>query len=673
MIAKSIIANSSRAGLAGLAVGGALGLLEAAFAASARPGRGPDIDVIIIGALANGAALAAVMLVVGAFVGLGLRLARRAPAATTLTRAYAAAAALGFPLAAAVLWLARRDPNAIVVLATLGIALVVGAALAVAVYRLRRPSWLRGRARTGAAIAAPALLLVLAAVGLLIGSQAASRPFVSARHSATVSPTAVGQPINVLIITVDTLRWDRIGACGDPITRTPQIDALAGAGVLSCQVITPQPNTNSAHASLFTGTYPNTHRVREHMVDRLVSGLPTLTEALKAQGYTTVGIHSWISLDPPFSGLDRGFDSYQGYVVNLPSSLSHPTAQYFAATFRRLREYLQIVKTTEVITGSGRAVEEEIDGRADVTTDAVLHWLDERDDRPFFLWVHYFDPHWPYTPPPPYDTMYDPSYDGSLDGSMKYVWGIRDGHVQISPDSRENQHLIALYRGEITFTDEQIGRLLKALEERGLTERTLVILTGDHGDNFGEHGQWFHPRSLYDSEIRVPLVMRLPGRLPAVRLSAPASILDITPTVLEVVGAPAPATLEGESLLPVIDGRTSGVERIVFTQFNGDRLVAAVGANWKLIADPLGGAHELYHLASDPEELVNLATLVTSGDASDHSSAAAVSAAREAWSRLADALTVWLERQRIELSEPLHRPQADSHAHSGPAGLALSD
>src|SRR5262249_11317495 len=160
-------------------------------------------------------------------------------------------------------------------------------------------------------------------------------------------------------------------------------------------------------------------------------------------------------------------------------ALENPVLQQVAAAFRRLKEHFQVVKTSDLILNASASLEETMDGRADVTTDAALAWLDQQGERPFFLWVHYYDPHYPDTPPAPYDRMYDPDYEGGLDGSMATVKAIQSGALRPEVEGADAAHLTALYRGEISFTDAQIGRLLSKLDARGLRQRTLIALTAD--------------------------------------------------------------------------------------------------------------------------------------------------------------------------------------------------
>lgn len=433
-----------------------------------------------------------------------------------------------------------------------------------------------------------------------------ARPPRERSPAPTASLSAVASRPNVLLITVDTLRADRLGLYGNDSAPTPEMDRLGRQGVAFEMAIVPQPGTNATHATLLTGAYPSRHGVRAHMLDTLDPSVATLPEHLKRFGYATAGIYSWISLEPIYSGLDRGFDSYEDYAVNVPAYLAGGPLRALALGYKKATERLALPGLFDRQLGAARRVEDSLDGKADVTTDAALRWLERRGPEPFFLWVHYFDPHYPYSPPEPFASQFDRPCEGCADGSLRTIDLALQGR-QFSP--QEVQRLFGLYDGEVAFTDREIGRLLRALDEQGLAERTLVVLTGDHGESFGEHGLWVHGLSLYQHELRVPLLMRYPPALPAGRIvRGPVSLVDVMPTILELLGLPVPATVEGRSLLPLIRGEEGAGERVVVaTVDERDSQLALLRGDWKLIVDTGSGRVELYHLASDPNELFDRA------------------------------------------------------------------
>lgn len=425
--------------------------------------------------------------------------------------------------------------------------------------------------------------------------------------------------MNILLISIDTLRHDHLGVTGDPVVQTPNLDALARRGVLMPATYVTEPSTNASHASMLTGALPNVTGVRSQFIDKVAARVPTLAEILRQGGFLgqtpfrTGAVYSWVSLDPVFSGLDRGFDRYEGYVVG-------------AADGRPLR-------TTDRAFDPRADLEAQIDGRANVTTDASLAMIESMQGQPFFIWTHYFDPHLPFTPPAPYDTRYDPGYTGPVDGSLPTIHRIQGGALPLDPAGPDTAHLDALYRGEISYVDEQIGRIVDRLTSLGIAERTAMVVVGDHGESFGEHGTWFHPTSLYNQEIRVPMIMVLPG-LPATRIATAVSTLDIAPTILELLGIDPPPTFAGQSILPLLGGRSTGADRIVFSQSPDDRLYAAIGNEWKLILRSQDGTHELFHLPTDPAEFRNLAAEAVADPA--------IAAQRD---RLYSALAAWLGQQ----------------------------
>lgn len=396
------------------------------------------------------------------------------------------------------------------------------------------------------------------------------------------APVQIDRP-NVLLITVDTLRADHTGPYGGR-ARTPTFDRLAAEGVRLTNAYAQQPQTNPNHSSLFTGQYVSTHGVRVHLHDVLPPRATTLAELLAGHGYRTGGIYSWFSLDGPLSGLDQGFQTYRNVNVRAGTREVLPPGTAAAAWER------------------GEDVEVFVDGRADVTTDAALAWLDEtvKDrSRPFFLWVHYMDPHHPYEPPPPYDELYAPRCDGCVDGSLATLRRLGQGW---QPSTEELERIRAAYDGEITFTDHEIGRLLSRLDTLGLAGRTLVVLTADHGEAFGDHDEWFHGLKLYQPTIHIPLLMRLPGVLPAgATVDTAAQTIDIMPTILDLVGLPIPASVEGRSLRPLLHGQAPA-GRVAISEVASGRYLAVTDGEWKLIRDTETGRRLLYHIRQDPAE-----------------------------------------------------------------------
>jgi arylsulfatase A-like enzyme len=383
-----------------------------------------------------------------------------------------------------------------------------------------------------------------------------------------------------VLVSIDTLRADHVSAYGYARQTTPQLDRLAAAGVRFAQAFAAASWTLPSHVSLFTSQLPSRHGVQHDRV-ALPALATTLAETLAAAGFATAGFVSWIYVGERY-GLAQGFDVY--------------------------RELIDLSRL-EFASGGGAA-------QADAVIDAALGWLGSAPRRPFFLFVHLFDPHMDYAPPPPYDTLFggDPvASDGRYASVRRYISYLH-ADPPAPPDAATRERITALYDGEIRYADDQLGRLLRALERRG--EECIVIVLSDHGEELGEHGSFEgHGWTLYDEVLRVPLVLRLPGGEAAgTVVQTPVTLIDVAPTVLEALGLPVPGSFEGTSLLPLLRGEAAPGGRLLIaqTQRSGTRLRAVRGARWKRIevADA-GAAHlglpvrqgsELYDLERDPGE-----------------------------------------------------------------------
>lgn len=380
---------------------------------------------------------------------------------------------------------------------------------------------------------------------------------------------------NVVLITVDTLRADALGVYGNPRARTPNMDSLAQDGALFSMAMTTEPQTNPTHASFLTGMFPARHGIAHHMASFLSDAVKPLAEILGESGYDTAAHYSWISFDSEYSGLQRGFATYERYTVDRPFPTDRKPDFY----------------------------EEYLDSRADVTLDGVLAWLGSRSREPFFLWIHLNDAHWPYDPPSPFSTMFD-SCQTCMDGSLRSIIRIAEGY---KPTPEEVAHLRGLYDGEVAFIDQQLGRLFDRMEENGSLDQTLVVLSADHGEGFGEKGLWSHQEVMYNTAVRIPLVVRYPGTIPNGVVGAPVSPVDILPTVMEILGMPVPEGIQGRSLMPLMRGVEDGSDRAAFSQLWDLRKVSVVYRGMKLIKDRETGGLQLYDLGSDPSEANNLA------------------------------------------------------------------
>jgi arylsulfatase A-like enzyme len=365
----------------------------------------------------------------------------------------------------------------------------------------------------------------------------------------------------VVLITLDTVRGDLFD--WSQSNEFPAIKKLFAEGVRFDQAISSSPVTGPAHASIFTGLPPTEHGVLSNLLP-LKRAQTTLAERLKALGFQTGGFVS-CSLLGQGRGFAQGFDRYDAEF----------SSAYARGHFER---------------------------SADRTTDRAIEWLEQMDGRPFFLWIHYFDAHAPYAPP----AEFRPEGFDDLKVDAPTIRFFRKVHdLQVSLPRRQVDYYRALYRGQLEFVDQQIGRLVRHLEEHHADDAITYVLTADHGEELGDHMNFYeHNRSLYDGVLRVPLAIRAPG-LPAERVGAQVDPASITAALLELLGQPVPAGLE-----PSFLGET-GRSR---PRVGAKELDASVRPWGAVIREPPwkyfyyeDGREELYDVRTDPGERTNLA------------------------------------------------------------------
>jgi len=394
--------------------------------------------------------------------------------------------------------------------------------------------------------------------------------------------SSVTTPPNVVLLSIDTLRADRLGCYGGSVA-TPNIDRLASEGALFENAACPMPMTRPSLATIHTSLYPREHGV-ESNARTLSPDAVTLAEVLQAAGYETAAFTPARLLSPS-SGLAQGFATY-----------SAPQAHH-------------------------------VDARSAATL--ALDWLATRDPaKPFFLWLHLFDPHLPYAPPPEYVA-------GTSDREISWQSLIATAreHGGDVPSS-VLERALELYAGEVAYVDHWVGAVRAKLEELGALENTVVVFTADHGECF-DHGIFFeHADCLYDGAVRVPLLVRYPPLIRArSRVASQVENLDVAPTILALAGLPPAPTFHGRSLLeapassqdrfaliehPVYEAqsaqerarkqsRVRSVAGIATRPILSDRPSYAVrSSTWKLVTD--GASTELYDLRSDPAETIAVAT-----------------------------------------------------------------
>lgn len=377
---------------------------------------------------------------------------------------------------------------------------------------------------------------------------------------------------HLLLISIDTLRADHTLLGGYARETTPNLLRLAEEGVRFETAYTAMPSTGPSHASMLTGLYPATHGVLWNGM-KLADSHQTLGEVLLSAGYHTAGVVSSFPLAASW-GYSQGFADY-------------------------IDDFDSRGATVTEGTWIGVNVPGGFDQRADQTTEEAIRWLNDEWDRsrPFFLFVHYFDPHRPYQPPPEFRGQFAAKDQSWLDAS------------------------VALYDEEILYSDRAIGHLLSHLRALGLDETTLVVATADHGEGLMQHGHMEHGVHLYEEGVRVPLVFRWKGELAAgLTVAEPMSLVDLMPTLVDLIGVPWDGSTDGRSLAAVVRGQHAlDPEHPVFLQrrpyepqkigriFVSGEQWGIRRAEWKLIVGETDGQQQLFNLSIDPRELTNVA------------------------------------------------------------------
>ncbi|MBK5257153.1 MAG: sulfatase-like hydrolase/transferase [Vicinamibacteria bacterium] len=373
----------------------------------------------------------------------------------------------------------------------------------------------------------PRLLASLAALTLLYCRAAPPSP---ARH--------------LVLVTIDTLRPDHLGAYGNRSVETPNIDALARDGARALDASAQVPLTRPSHVSLLSGLYPAEHGIRDNVSPTLREDVPTLAEWLKSDGFATAAFVSSVVLSKQ-SGLARGFDTFSDHF--------------------------------EVAGGDERPLD-SVHRRGDLPTAEAVAWLETKRDSRLFVWLHLYDPHDPYEPPEPYASRYaDRPYDG-----------------------------------EVAWSDELVGRLDAALSRLGIRDETLLVVTSDHGEGLGEHGEDVHGYFVYESTLAVPLLLRGPGIAPGQQLLATARSVDLAPTVLDLLGVRLKATahISGRSLASTLRGGPEPPLEATYAEsltpllhYGWSDLRSLRDGRFKYILAP---RPELFDLRDDPSEKKNL-------------------------------------------------------------------
>lgn len=382
---------------------------------------------------------------------------------------------------------------------------------------------------------------------------------------------SAGERPNVLLIITDTTRADELGCYGGQADVTPKLDALALSGARFASARAHAPWTLPSIASLLTSRHPAAHGAGGHLGDftALPADIEFLPELLRQAGYATGAVLNVLFLSERF-GMTRGFEHV---------------------------DYYESASNTDM-------------RRAEQTTDAALAWIESVRSDAFFALVHYFDPHLVYDPPEPFRGRFADQQDIEKPdmpfGTIEDMKLLRAGAMRLTRQRVERMHL--LYRGEVAYMDEQIGRLLDGLRRLGLFENTLVIVVGDHGEEFFDHHGFEHGHSLHEEIVRVPLIFAGYEIPDGMVVDAPVGLIDVAPTICELADVPVPAGFAGRSLLPAFEGLTMPPHPIL-SQGNmwGPALDSLVSDGYKLIRTPRG--RMLFNLATDPREHREIALL----------------------------------------------------------------
>lgn len=388
---------------------------------------------------------------------------------------------------------------------------------------------------------------------------------------AAGSAAQPAQRPNVLLISLDSVRADMLSCYGfvPPFAKgnatTPHLDRLAAEGARFERAYASSTWTLASHMALITGQPDVVHGVE---VDNrsLSEQRPALAELLRDEGYETAGFYSGPYLDPRY-GFGRGFGRYESAYGGPLAAAAEEERRAFAAVDAAKAQGKDLTEVIEALDVAIRRLEDlsHLDVSSERVTDGAISALDGAGEgQPWFLFAHYFDPHYDYVAPEEFSAAFDPEYGGALDGRGLLV----DPRISVSEprprdpfrrrlvaSTRDWQHLLSLYAAELAWTDSQIGRLLAAIEERGELENTLIVVVADHGDEFFEHGHLGHRMNLFNESLQVPMILRYPASIaPGTVVPGPVATYDAFATILSAAGIEAPPGTTARDLQPAMDG-----------------------------------------------------------------------------------------------------------------------
>jgi arylsulfatase A-like enzyme len=373
---------------------------------------------------------------------------------------------------------------------------------------------------------------------------------------------------NIILISIDTLRPDHMGCYGYSRPTSPVMDQFASEGLLFEDVTSPSPWTLPAHGSMLTGLYPNRHALKSRDIS-LPKDIITLAEVLQKQEYTTTEIINCYYLSKRYE-MDRGFTNYT-YVVEKPRQVEPSQVE-----------------------------------------DKAKLWLSNSQIQPFFLFLHYFDVHSDYCSQANYEKMFLRPYNGKFDGRTTQLVFHRE--AQIALEQADGEHLVDLYDAGIRQIDDGLDRLFSFLKSKGLYDNTYIIFTSDHGEEFLDHGSVLHGRTQFQEMIKAPLIIQGPGIPKRKRIKYTVSLVDLMPTILSMVNAPIPPSLDGIDLSPLWTEKNASMQnRYIFAGADKNNKVydikqAVRHPRYKLHYDKLNKSKQLYDLQLDPGEKTDISS-----------------------------------------------------------------
>ncbi|NNE10564.1 MAG: sulfatase [Gemmatimonadetes bacterium] len=473
-------------------------------------------------------------------------------------------------------------------------------------------SWRRGDSRLAARMAGGVLgLAATLSIVAVVFWQATKPAFGDAWEGN-------GNPPNVVLFLIETTRADHLSCYGYERETSPRIDEIAAEGVLFETFYVAAPFSGPSKATLHTGLWPHNNGVRG-MPQRILPEAKTMAEFFRSQGYETAGYASGFFMGPEYN-YHKGCRTYE--------ALGRPYDSFRFATALRGLE-LRLHKLTPWYLPEQERYELV---NATHGVPRALDWIDATGGAPFFCLFELNEPHTIYEPIPPFETMFAPKKtDYTLMEDSRRNLAPRYEVVYNYPETgyteEDLEYSIALYDGEIAWIDDAIGRFCDALEERGILDNTIIVVTSDHGENFGEHGTWFEHTQLYEQSLRVPMVIRYPAKLPAgKRVESPVQAVDVFPTLVELAGYEYDGPLDGVSLVRKVENDIPDYP--VFAEDNILRdpalldyenyrvYLPGVAGKWRMVRDgdykliyipnPAGDEYELFNVAQDPMETTNL-------------------------------------------------------------------